>query len=200
MAGSPPRGVAALSMSTATTPWLAPARACLRAVPKSSSAPGCASRARLWGPEGQVVPQQWLAHTTAPGVPPGDRRRLDLVIYGTLVSPLARDGTPHCGAADRDGAVLRTAERRKRATWRPPTPSSHRGGRNSSACLVVRSGGAGTPRLRQWCDAWSACGPAAPRHLCARLPASPGHAGGGAPCPSHASRRSAQRRWGGQGR
>ena len=32
------------------------------------------------GPEGQVVPQQWLAHTTAPSVQPQDRRRLDLVV------------------------------------------------------------------------------------------------------------------------
>ena len=50
--------------------------------------------------EGRVVPQQSLAQTTAPGVAPDDRRRLDLVIYGasgrgealccdvTLVSPL----------------------------------------------------------------------------------------------------------------
>ena len=34
------------------------------------------------GPEGQVVPQQWLTHTTAPGVASDDRRRLDMVIYG----------------------------------------------------------------------------------------------------------------------
>ena len=32
--------------------------------------------------EGRVVPQQWLARTTAPGVAPDYRRRLDLVIYG----------------------------------------------------------------------------------------------------------------------
>ena len=64
------------------------------------------------GPEGHVVPQQWLVNTTAPGIAPDDRRRLDLVIYGaaplkggalccdaTLVSPLARDGEPHPGAA-----------------------------------------------------------------------------------------------------
>ena len=56
------------------------------------------------------MPQQWLAHTTAPGVASDDRRRLDLVIYGatplggaiccdaTLVLPLRRDGTPHAGA------------------------------------------------------------------------------------------------------
>ena len=28
------------------------------------------------------MPQQWLAHTTAPGVAPEDRRRLDFVVYG----------------------------------------------------------------------------------------------------------------------
>ena len=32
--------------------------------------------------DGQVVPQQWLAHTTAPTVRSDDRRRLDLVVYG----------------------------------------------------------------------------------------------------------------------
>ena len=31
---------------------------------------------------GRVVPQQWLSRTTAPGVSPDDRRRLDLVVYG----------------------------------------------------------------------------------------------------------------------
>ena len=56
------------------------------------------------GAEGQVVPQQWLAHTTATGVPTEDRRRLDLVVYGatangealccdaTLVSPSRGQG------------------------------------------------------------------------------------------------------------
>ena len=34
------------------------------------------------GPEGQIVPQQWLARTSAPGVDPADRRRLDFVAYG----------------------------------------------------------------------------------------------------------------------
>ena len=32
------------------------------------------------GPGGHVVPQEWLVHTTAPGVASDDRRRLDLVI------------------------------------------------------------------------------------------------------------------------
>ena len=67
------------------------------------------------GADGQVVPQQWLAHTTAPHMDPSDRRRLDLVIYGatplgevlccdaTLVSPLTRTGLPQPGAAATDG-------------------------------------------------------------------------------------------------
>ena len=81
------------------------------------------------GAEGQVVPQQWLVHTTAPGVRANDRRRLDVVIYGatangtalccdaTLVSPLTRTGQPQPCTADVDGAGLRTAERRKAATY-----------------------------------------------------------------------------------
>ena len=75
------------------------------------------------GPEGHVVPQQWLAHTTVPGVASDDRRQLDPVIYGatplggaiccdaTLVSALPRDGATHAGAPSRDGAVLQVAER-----------------------------------------------------------------------------------------
>ena len=95
------------------------------------------------GPEGHVVPQQRLAHTTAPGVASDDRRRFDPVIYGatplggaiccdaTLVSPLRRDCTPHAGAPARDGAVLQVAERRKRTTY----PELAQGGAQS---LCVR--------------------------------------------------------------
>ena len=39
------------------------------------------------GPEGQVVPQQWLAHTTATGVPADDRRRLDSTSSSTGPPP-----------------------------------------------------------------------------------------------------------------
>ena len=81
------------------------------------------------GADGQVVPQQWLCATTAPGVAPDDRRRLDLVICGaspmggalccdaTLVSPLTRTGQPQPGTVEDDGAMLRVAERRKRAAY-----------------------------------------------------------------------------------
>ena len=41
----------------------------------------CVAREAV-GAEGQVVPQQWLAHTTTTGVPVDDRRRLGLVVYG----------------------------------------------------------------------------------------------------------------------
>ena len=76
------------------------------------------------GSEGQVVPQQWLAHTTALHVGTQDRGRLDLVVYGALSSGGAqccdatrsRDrGTQPCAAAV-DGAVLRVAERKRAAT------------------------------------------------------------------------------------
>ena len=81
------------------------------------------------GPEARVVPQQWLAHTTAPGVAADDRRRLDFVLYGatrlgealccdvTLVSPLRRNGRPQPRAAERDGAVLAGARRRKETRY-----------------------------------------------------------------------------------
>ena len=81
------------------------------------------------GPEGQVVPQQWLARTSAPHVDPADRHRLDFVVYGatplgealccdvTLVAPLTREGRPQPYAASRDGAAITCAERRKRAVY-----------------------------------------------------------------------------------
>ena len=84
------------------------------------------------GPEGQVVPQQWLVRTPAPGVDPDDRRRLDFVAYGatqlgealccdvTLVSPLTRDGRPQPSSTPRDGSALAIAERRKRAAYPEP--------------------------------------------------------------------------------
>ena len=40
--------------------------------------------------EGQVVPQQWLAHTTAPGKLPEDRTRVDMVVYGATATGAAR--------------------------------------------------------------------------------------------------------------
>ena len=88
------------------------------------------------GPEGRVVPQQWLANTTAPGVAADDRRWLDFVIYGaaargealccdaTLVAPIRRDGSPVAGAPERDGVALATARRRKLARY----PELARGG------------------------------------------------------------------------
>ena len=101
------------------------------------------------GPEGHVVPQQWLVNTTAPGIAPDDRRRLDLVIYGatplggalccdaTLVSPLTRDGEAHPGAAAQDGVVLRTAYRRKQATY----PELATGGAQELCVLGCEVGG-----------------------------------------------------------
>ena len=110
------------------------------------------------GAEGQVVPQQWLVHTTAPGARAEDRRRLDLVIYGatpngsalccdaTLVSPLTRTGQPQPCAADVDGAALRTAERRKAATY----PELQGAGPRSSSYLEAKSEGASTAIRTVW--------------------------------------------------
>ena len=101
------------------------------------------------GAEGRVVPQQWLARTTAPGVAPADRRRLDLVVYGatpggealccdaTLVSPLTRAGRPVPGADLRDGAVLAAARRRKHARY----PELLRGGPQRLVVLAAEVGG-----------------------------------------------------------
>ena len=81
------------------------------------------------GGNGQVVAQQWLCNTTAPGVHARDRRRLDLVVYGassrgetlccdaTVVSPLRRDGRDRPRAAAEDGASLAHARRRKERTY-----------------------------------------------------------------------------------
>jgi len=81
------------------------------------------------GATGQVVAQQWLANTTAPNVPVGDRRRLDMVVYGasargealccdaTVVSPLRRNGLPIPRAHEVDGAALTRARRRKERTY-----------------------------------------------------------------------------------
>ena len=113
------------------------------------------------GAEGQVVPQQWLAHTTAAGVPADDRRRLDLVVYGatanggalccdaTLVSPLTRTGHPHPCAVEVDGAVLQVAERRKRCTY----PELARGGPQKLVVLGSEIGGRwSTAAQRFVCD------------------------------------------------
>ena len=76
-----------------------------------------------------MVTQQWLANTTAPNVPVGDRRRLDMVVYGasargealccdaTVVAPLRRNGRPVPRAHDVDGAALARARRRKERTY-----------------------------------------------------------------------------------
>ena len=101
------------------------------------------------GPEGHVVPQQWLTHTSAPGVPASDRRRLDLVVYGaspqgltlccnaTLVSPVTSEGVPHPRAEHTAGVALLTAERRKHATY----PELRLGGGQRLCVLATEIGG-----------------------------------------------------------
>ena len=101
------------------------------------------------GPEGRVIPQQWLAATTAQPIPADDRRRLDLVIHGatplghalccdaTLVSPLTRDGAPWARAADQDGIALVHARRRKERRY----PELLRPGPHRFLVLACETGG-----------------------------------------------------------
>ena len=101
------------------------------------------------GPEGRVVPQQWLAATSAPGVSSADRRRLDFVLHGatplgqalccdaTLVSPLTRDGVPLPRAATQDGIALTAAVQRKHRRY----PELLRGGPNRFLVLGSEVGG-----------------------------------------------------------
>ncbi|CAE7550699.1 unnamed protein product, partial [Symbiodinium microadriaticum] len=106
--------------------------------------------------DGQVVPQQWLAHTTATGVPADDHRRgLDLVVYGattnggarccdaTLMSPLTKTGHPDPCTVEVDGAALRVAERRKHCTY----SELARGGPQKLLVLGSEIGGGHTPTL-----------------------------------------------------
>ena len=134
------------------------------------------------GADGQVVPQQWLCATTAPGVAPDDRRRLDLVIYGaspmggalccdaTLVSPLTRTGP----VAD-DGAMLRVAERRKRAAY----PELTSGGPQRLLVLGSEIGGRWNETAQHLVRDWRACEPNGPRRHCEPQPPPPGRDGGG---------------------
>ena len=96
-----------------------------------------------------MVPQQWLVNTTAAGVDPNDRRRLDVVIHGasatgtayccdaSLVSPLHRDGRAHAGAADEDGVVLKRARSRKERRY----PELLQGGAATLVVLAFEVGG-----------------------------------------------------------
>ena len=89
------------------------------------------------GPEGHVVPQQWLTHTSAPGVPASDRRCLALCCDATLVSPVTSEGVPHPSAEHSAGVALLTAERRKHATY----PELRLGGGQGLCVLATEVGG-----------------------------------------------------------
>ena len=96
-----------------------------------------------------MVPQQRLANTTAPGVAPEDRRRLDLVVYGatpngvalccdaTLVSALTRNGLPAHAADSREGAAIAVARKRKPARY----PELGRGKPQRLCVLAAEVGG-----------------------------------------------------------
>ena len=96
------------------------------------------------GPERHVVPQQWLMHTSAPGVlacasPQG----LALCCDATLVSSVTSEGVPHPRAEHTAGVALLTAERRKHATY----PDLRLGGHKGCASWLLKSGGGGAGRM-----------------------------------------------------
>ena len=154
------------------------------------------------GADGQVVPQQWLAHTTAPNVDPADRRKLDLVIYGatplggalccdaTLVSPLTRTGQHR-------------AQRRQtaqRSGWQsdasaPRTRSSACEARSGWWSWAQRSGAVGMRERCASCAIWSGSGPSAPRPPSELLPGPPGREGGGPSWQSQCSRPLLPQHW-----
>ena len=127
------------------------------------------------------MPQQWLAHPPATGVPADDRRRFDLVVYGattnggalccdaTLVSPLTRTGHPHPCTVEVDGAAL--GSRSDASTARTPN--------SPGVARAPRSEAAGTLLRRVSFATWSGSEPSARRQQCAprRLPAGPGVGG-----------------------
>ncbi len=117
----------------------------------------------------QVVPQQWLSNTTAPGVAPDDRRRLDLVIYGA--SPM---GGALCCDADPNGpaATLHGGARRRHVASCRAAQANH-----LPRAQLERSAAAPRARLR---DRWAVerDGAAARQRLGAR-PSPTGPAGTG---------------------
>ena len=128
----------------------------------------CVSSQRAACAQGQVVPQQLLAHTSAHllGVDFADCRRLEMVIDRAMcmggaqccdviiVSPLACHGCPQPGAVQPDGAMLTMAKRCKRAA----SPELEARGLRVLVCEVGGRCSAGTWQLvqhlvpeRSWC-------------------------------------------------
>ena len=142
------------------------------------------------GPEGRVVPQQWLANTTAPGVAADDRRRLDFVIYGAA-SHAARPcaAMQHlCHLSDAMAAPKRERlsgmglqlRRHSAASWHV-TPNSLAVAPIACVFPPLRSGGAGTTNPSAWCSASLHCVRAVPLPRCAPRPHRDGQGAGGVP-------------------
>ncbi|MCR9130911.1 MAG: hypothetical protein NXI12_15505 [Alphaproteobacteria bacterium] len=140
------------------------------------------------GPEARVVPQQWLAHTTALGSP----RMIAGAWTSSYMAPLAsvkpfaamsRWFRLCAGMAARSHALLSTmvpcsqarAGARKRATL-SLLALAHSG----SSSSPVKSAGALVPRRSTLFAAWCASGRSAPLRHCAALLPLRGSAGGGA--------------------
>ena len=74
------------------------------------------------GPDGRVVLQQWLAHTTAPRVATSDRRRLDFVEYRAM----ARGEALCCDATLVSMPAAKTEPITATPGWRSTLPGKRR--------------------------------------------------------------------------
>ena len=105
------------------------------------------------GAEGHVVPQQWLSHTSAPGVPTSDRRRLAPGPRPFVAMPRWLAPSPERVPLTHERTILPASP----CAW--PRAASAQRIRNCSAAaasasssLLWRSEGAGTPIRRRLSD------------------------------------------------
>ena len=105
------------------------------------------------GAEGHVVPQQWLSHTSAPGVPTSDRRRLAPRASPFVAMPRWLAPSPERVPLTHERTILPASP----CAW--PRAASAQRIRNCSAAaasasssLLWRSEGAGTPTRRRLSD------------------------------------------------
>ena len=136
------------------------------------------------GAEGRVVPQQWLLHTTAPGIPADDRRRLDFVLYGAARRCAAMSRSCHpcarTGCRSREVAIVTARQSKSRGAGNSHGTLSMLGpDRKGSWCWHLRSAGVGAARPTISCVASFACGPCELPPCCAQLLPQAGSAAGG---------------------
>ena len=137
--------------TSATIRLRVPGLGCSLGALKSWNGLGAESREAV-GPEGHVLPQQWLANAPAPGVAADDRRRLDLwssmerhrwaICFNARRCPeiacpteeqLHGMGRPECGRTAQAGHVPGARPRRRPNPWKTIVQVEKKGRRRSRA-------------------------------------------------------------------